>query len=138
MTFTNNGVPCLTDLKVNMGESVATRACTAITGSTLTRDEWAGNGGLKTLQIQRALLLLGGPDLTLNPKVDDDNPSQFYELLPSGPCKGKAADKTRVKKKVHRCYEEAGWDTNGAPISEKLAKLGSSEVEKALKKLDEN
>lgn len=109
----------------------------AITGLNLTRNEWARNGGLKALQIQRALLLLGGPDVTWNPKVDDDNPSRFYEPLPSGPCKGKAADKTSVREGVQKYYEEAGWDANGIPKSEALVGLGLGEVDKALKKLRE-
>lgn len=107
----------------------------AITGFNLSRDEWARNGGLKTLQIQRALLLLGGPDLFWNTKVDDDNPSRFYEPLPSGPCKGKSADKARVRKKVQKYYEEAGWDAGGIPKSETLSKLGLDKVDKALEKL---
>jgi aldehyde:ferredoxin oxidoreductase len=107
----------------------------AITGLSLTRDEWARNGGLKTLQIQRALLLLGGPDLFWNPKVDDDNPSRFYEPLPSGPCKGKAADRTSVRENVQKYYEEAGWDMNGIPKSETLAELGLGKVDDALRKL---
>jgi aldehyde:ferredoxin oxidoreductase len=107
----------------------------AITGLNLTRNEWAENGGLKTLQIQRAQLLLGGPDLHWNPKVDDDNPSRFYEPLPSGPCKGQAADKTSVRDGVQKYYEEAGWDANGIPKSETLLRLGLGEVDDALKKL---
>jgi aldehyde:ferredoxin oxidoreductase len=107
----------------------------AITGLNLTSDEWVRNGGLKTLQIQRALLLLGGPDLFWNPKVDDDNPSRFYEPLPSGPYKGKFADKARVRKKVQKYYEEAGWDADGIPKSETLRRLGLEKVDKALEKL---
>jgi aldehyde:ferredoxin oxidoreductase len=108
---------------------------TAVTGLKLTRDDWAKGGGLKTLQIQRALLLLGGPDLKWNPKVHDDNPSRFYEPLPSGPYKGKAADRTSVRERVHKYYEEAGWDENGVPKPETLNKLELEDVNKALKKL---
>jgi aldehyde:ferredoxin oxidoreductase len=107
----------------------------AVTGLNLKREGWAKGGGLKTLQIQRALLLLGGPDLKWNPKVDDDNPSRFYEPLPSGPYKGKAADRTSVRESVHEYYEEAGWDENGVPKSETLKKLGLEDVDKALRKL---
>jgi aldehyde:ferredoxin oxidoreductase len=107
----------------------------AITGLNLTRNEWAANGGLKTLQIQRAQLLLGGPDLHWNPKVDDDNPIRFYEPLPSGPCKGQAADKTSVSEGVQKYYKEAGWDANGIPKSETLLRLGLGKVDDALKKL---
>jgi aldehyde:ferredoxin oxidoreductase len=107
----------------------------AVTGLSLTREDWLRGGGFKTLQIQRALLLLGGPDLKWNPRVHDDNPSRFYEPLPSGPCKGKAADRTSVRKKVQKYYEEAGWDESGVPKSETLRKLGLGDVDKALKKL---
>ncbi len=108
---------------------------TAVTGLELTRKGWARGGGLKTLQIQRALLLLGGPDVKWNPRVDDDNPSRFYEPLPSGPCKGKAADRNSVRERVQEYYEEAGWDENGVPRPDALKKLGLGDVDKALRKL---
>jgi aldehyde:ferredoxin oxidoreductase len=107
----------------------------AVTGLVLTREDWAKGGGLKILQIQRALLLLGGPDLKWNPRVDDDNPSRFYEPLPSGPCKGKAADRTSVRRSVQKYYKQAGWDENGIPKSETLKKLELGDVDKALRKL---
>ena len=107
----------------------------AVTGLNLKREGWGKGGGLKTLQIQRALLLLGGPDLKWNPKVDDDNPSRFYEPLPSGPYKGKAADRTSVRESVQEYYEEAGWDENGVPKSETLKKFGLGDIDKALRKL---
>jgi len=107
----------------------------AVTGLGLTREDWGRGGGLKTLQVQRALLLLGGPDLKWDPKVHDDNPRRFYEPLPSGPYKGKAADRTRVKESVQKYYEEAGWDENGVPKSGTLKKLGLGDVDKALRKL---
>jgi aldehyde:ferredoxin oxidoreductase len=110
---------------------------TAVTGLELTRQGWARGGGLRTLQIQRALLLLGGPDLKWNPRVDDDNPSRFYEALPSGPCKGKAADRSSVREKVRKYYEEAGWDENGVPKPDTLRKLGLGDVDKVLRKLRE-
>jgi aldehyde:ferredoxin oxidoreductase len=107
----------------------------AVTGLALTRESWSKGGGLKTLQIQRALLLLGGPDLKWNPKVHDDNPSRFYEPLPSGPCKGRAADRTSVRESVLQYYQEVGWDENGIPKSETLEKLELGDVNKALRKL---
>jgi aldehyde:ferredoxin oxidoreductase len=88
---------------------------------------------LKTLQLQRALLLLGGPDATWNPTVDDDNPPRFYEPLPSGPMRGKTADRTAVEEYKQRYYKAVGWDKNGIPTSETLAKLGLKDVDKALK-----
>jgi aldehyde:ferredoxin oxidoreductase len=90
---------------------------------------------MKTLQIQRALLLLGGPDIKWNPKVDDDNPERFYEPLPSGPCKGQAANKESVKRKVHQYYEQAGWDQNGIPTSETLRKLNIEYVDENLRRV---
>jgi aldehyde:ferredoxin oxidoreductase len=108
---------------------------TAVTGLELTRRDWAKGGGLKTLHIQRAVLLLGGPDLKWNPRVHDDNPKRFYEPLPSGPYKGKAADRTSVRESVQKYYEQAGWDENGVPKSETLKKLELTDVDKALRKL---
>ncbi len=107
----------------------------AVSGVNLTREGWLQGGGIKTLQIQRALLLLGGPDLKWNPKVDDDAPARFYEPLPSGPCKGKAADRIRIKEKVQKYYAAVGWDKNGVPASETLHKLRLDEVDCALDKL---
>jgi aldehyde:ferredoxin oxidoreductase len=108
---------------------------TAVTGLKLTRESWGKGGGLKTLQIQRALLLLGGPDLKWNPKIHDDNPVRFYEPLPSGPCKGKAPDRDAIREDVQKYYEAMGWDKNGVPKYEVLKKLGLEDVAKALKRL---
>lgn len=108
---------------------------TAVTGVPLTSQKWAHSGGLKALQIQRALLLIGGPDLKWNPEVDDDNPTRFYEPLPSGPQKGKAADRASVRESVLKYYQAAGWDKHGIPESEALKKLGLDEIDKALVRL---
>jgi aldehyde:ferredoxin oxidoreductase len=107
----------------------------AITGLELPLEEWWKTKALRILQLQRAMLLLGGPDLKWNPKMHDDNPSRFYEPLPSGPHKGKAADKTTVKKDVKKYYEAVGWDENGIPKAETLKKLGLQDVSRALEKL---
>lgn len=104
----------------------------AVTGVKLTRKEWCRNKALKTLQLQRTLLLLGGPDATWNPRVDDDNPPRFYEPLPAGPEKGKTADRAAVEEYKQRYYRAVGWDENGIPTSEILAKLGLKDVNKAL------
>jgi aldehyde:ferredoxin oxidoreductase len=108
---------------------------TAVTGLNLSRQEWCGKRAIKTLQLQRAMLLLGGPDLKWNPKIHDDNPERFYEPLPSGPYKGKKADKMKVEEEKRRYYRAAGWDKNGIPRSETLRKLGLEDVDKALEKL---
>ncbi|MCL6577865.1 MAG: aldehyde ferredoxin oxidoreductase [Candidatus Bathyarchaeota archaeon] len=107
----------------------------AVTGLKLTREKWCSSKALKILQLQRAMLLLGGPDLKWNPKIHDDNPSRFYEPLPSGPYKGKATDKTAVEEYKNRYYEAVGWDKNGIPKTEVLQKLGLEEVNKTLEKL---
>jgi aldehyde:ferredoxin oxidoreductase len=108
---------------------------TAVTGLNLTRKEWCSRKALKVLQLQRAMLLLGGPDQTWTPKIHDVNPPRFYEPLPTGPYKGKTADKTAVEDYKKRYYKAAGWDKNGIPKSETLRKLGLADVDKALEKL---
>jgi aldehyde:ferredoxin oxidoreductase len=107
----------------------------AVTGLELTREDWCFTKALKVLQLQRAMLLLGGPDLKWDPKVHDDNPPRFYKPLPSGPYKGKAADKDAVEEYKKRYYEAVGWDKNGIPTSKILRELGLKDVDKALEKV---
>jgi len=104
----------------------------AITGIKLTRKEWVQTKAIKTLQIQRAALLLGGPDLKWTPKTHDDNPPRFYEPLPSGPYEGKTTDKPNVEEYKRRYYKAVGWDKNGIPTSKTLIELGLEDVNKAL------
>jgi aldehyde:ferredoxin oxidoreductase len=107
----------------------------AVTGLELTREEWCNTKALRILQLQRAMLLLSGPDLKWNPKIHDNNPPRFYEPLRSGPCKGKTTDRAAVKEYKKRYYKAVGWDKNGIPKSEILRKLGLHDVDKALEKL---
>jgi aldehyde:ferredoxin oxidoreductase len=107
----------------------------AVTGIELTQEEWINKKALRILQLQRAMLLLGGPDFRWNPKVHDDNPPRFYEPLPSGPYKGKAVDKAGFEEEKRKYYEAVGWDENGIPRSEILRRLGLDDVDKALEKL---
>jgi aldehyde:ferredoxin oxidoreductase len=107
----------------------------AVTGLKLTRKEWCYGKALRVLQLQRALLLLGGPDLKWNPKIHDVNPSRFYEPLPSGPYKGKTVNRDRFEKKRKEYYEAVGWDENGVPKSEVLRKLELDDVDRVLEKL---
>jgi len=107
----------------------------AVTGLDLTMEEWVNTKALRILQLQRAMLLLGGPDLKWNPKTHDDNPPRFYEPLPTGPFKGKTVEKTNVMNEVKRYYEAVGWDENGIPKTETLKKLGLEDVDKVLEKL---
>jgi len=107
----------------------------AVTGLELTQEEWCNTKALRILQLQRAMLLLGGPDLTWDPEIHDDNPPRFYEPLPSGPYKGKAVYRPRVGRDKRRYYEAAGWDENGVPKPETLKKLGLKDVDRVLEKL---
>ena len=107
----------------------------AITGWATTREEWNRTLGHRIIHIQRAALLLGGPDIVWDPKIHDDNPSRFYEPLPSGPYKGKTTDRKTVEEMKKQYYEAIGWDENGIPKSEVLKKLGLEDVDKALEKL---
>ena len=107
----------------------------ATTGLTLTRKEWCFTKALRILQLQRTMLLLGGPDLKWNPKIHDDNPPRFYKPLPTGPYKGKAAEKADVEEYKNRYYRAVGWDRNGVPTAKILRKLGLKDVEKALKRM---
>ena len=107
----------------------------AVTGLKLTRKEWCRNMAMKTLHLQRAMLLLGGPDATWVPGVDDDNPPRFYEPLPSGPEKGKTTDRKAVERYKKRYFRAVGWDKDGIPTSEALGRLGLKDVDKALQKV---
>jgi aldehyde:ferredoxin oxidoreductase len=107
----------------------------AITGLSVTRKEWCFTKALRILQLQRTMLLLGGPDLKWNPRIHDDNPPRFYKPLPTGPYKGKAADKADVEEYKNRYYRAVGWDKNGVPTAKILRKLGLKDVEKALKRM---
>lgn len=119
----------------NIDEEFKFQFYQAITGLHLNRKTWTLGGGMKTLQIQRSLLLLGGPDIKWNPKTDDDNPSRFYEPLPSGPYKGQTADRIEIREKIKKYYEEAGWDQNGIPRTETLRSLNLEKVDSAVAKL---
>ncbi len=105
----------------------------AVTGWKLTKEEWYKEKALRILQLQRAMLLLGGPDIQWKPKVDDDNPPRFWEPLPSGPYKGKALDKKRFEEDRLEYYRLVGWDENGVPKPEILRKLGLYDVETKLR-----
>ncbi len=107
----------------------------AVTGMQLTQKEWVETKALRILQLQRAMLLLGGPDLRWKPKVHDDNPARFYEPLPSGPKKGRVVNKAKFEEQKRRYYKAVGWDENGIPTSKILTKLELQEVDKTLEKL---
>jgi aldehyde:ferredoxin oxidoreductase len=98
-------------------------------------EQWRSELGHRITHIQRAALLLGGPDVFWDPVKDDDNPPRYYEPLPSGPFKGQTTDKKVVEEMKTNYYKAIGWDERGIPRSEVLKKLGIDDVDKALQKL---
>jgi aldehyde:ferredoxin oxidoreductase len=107
---------------------------TAVRGWELNRERWYSTDARRIIDIQRAALLIGGPDLRWRPCADDVNPDRFYEPLPSGPHKGKASVRAEVDRDVKDYYHQMGWDERGVPSSEELRRLGLQSVDK---KLDE-
>ncbi len=104
----------------------------AVTGLPLTRKEWTFKRGLRILELQRAMLLLGGPDVCWRGDEDDINPERFYEPLPEGPYKGKTADRKEVEDYKKRYYRAVGWDKKGVPTSETLHNLSLDDVDAAI------
>jgi aldehyde:ferredoxin oxidoreductase len=107
----------------------------AVTGFELTQEDWINVNGRRIIQIQRAALLLGGPDVFWDPEEDDDNPDRWYDPLPSGPYKGLAPDRAELMEQRKTAYSEMGWDERGIPTSEELTRLGLLGVDAALKPL---
>ncbi|MGD8565014.1 MAG: aldehyde ferredoxin oxidoreductase C-terminal domain-containing protein [Candidatus Bathyarchaeota archaeon] len=106
----------------------------AVTGKKMTREEWINTKGMRILQIQRALLLLGGPDFKWIPEQHDKNPLRFYEPLPSGPYKGRKVQKKMFNTQKKRYYKAVGWNNDGFPKTNQLKKLGLEEVGRVLEK----
>jgi aldehyde:ferredoxin oxidoreductase len=106
----------------------------AVTGFPITLHGWRSVNGPRIITLQKALLLMGGPDVTWEPVKDDVNPPRFYEPLPSGPYKGKITDKDRVEIRTQAYFHTLGWDERGVPKKETLVKLGLAELETAMAK----
>jgi len=106
-----------------------------VTGWNITVEEWNNEILKRILNVQRTLLLLGGPDVTWDPRKDDDLPPRFYEPLPSGPFKGAKASKEEVEKEKKEYYKQMGWDENGIPRKEELERLGIKELGPAVDKI---
>jgi aldehyde:ferredoxin oxidoreductase len=123
--FTFYGVP----------QSIVMDYAKAVTGFPITLHSWRSVNGPRIVTLQRALLLLGGPDLRWEPVKDDDNPPRFYEPLPSGPYKGKTTDRKLVDEKLKAYNETLGWDERGIPTKEALKKLDLGFLEKSMAKL---
>jgi len=107
----------------------------AVTGYDITIESWRRVNGPRIVTLQRALLLLGGPDVTWEPVKDDENPDRFYEPLPSGPHKGRTTDRELVRRRRLAYFETLGWDQRGVPTKEALKKLGLGFIEKSVAKL---
>lgn len=101
----------------------------SVTGWNITAREWYRKMALRMLALQRASLLVSGPDHVWSPK-DDDNPPRFYEPLPSGPLKGMTTDRKQVMKDKKRYYNSLGWDEQGIPRRRTLKRLGLESLEK--------
>jgi len=106
----------------------------AVTGWELPKEVWFGEKGLRILQLQRTVSLIGGPDVTWRLKQDDTLPSRFWEPLPSGPFKGESIDRNAFEKLKSEYYTVVGWNEEGVPTSEILHKLDLKDVESKLKK----
>jgi aldehyde:ferredoxin oxidoreductase len=107
----------------------------AITGFNVTQTGWRKVNGPRIVTLQRALLMMGGPDIFWEPLKDDDNPPRFYEPLPTGPYKGRTTDRDLVEQKRGAVFETLGWDERGIPKKETLDRLGLGDLEPAMKKL---
>ncbi|MEM2129280.1 MAG: aldehyde ferredoxin oxidoreductase C-terminal domain-containing protein, partial [Candidatus Bathyarchaeia archaeon] len=110
----------------------------AVTGWRITEKQWIETVGRRILHIQRALLLLGGPDLQWVPLKDDDVPLRWYTPLGAGPYKGKAVDRERLNRDRKEYYEAIGWDENGVPLSTELRRLGLQDVDVKLDEIRKN
>jgi aldehyde:ferredoxin oxidoreductase len=106
-----------------------------VTGFPITRESWRTVTGPRIVTLQRALLLMGGPDVVWKPLEDDDNPPRFYEPLPSGPYKGRTTDRELVDQKIQSYFETLGWDERGVPTKEGLERFGLGDIESSMKKL---
>jgi aldehyde:ferredoxin oxidoreductase len=107
----------------------------AVTGFPITIESWRRVNGRRIVTLQRALLMLGGPDVTWEPIKDDENPPRFYEPLPTGPFKGRTTDRDLVQQKRGIYFETMGWDKRGIPTRETLESLGLANLEPSMNKL---
>ncbi len=116
-------------------ENIIWRYLKVVTGWELSQEDWINVNGRRIVQIQRAVILLGGPDVIWDPDIDDDNPPRWYEPLPSGPFKGSAPDRATLMEERKTAYADLGWDSRGIPSSEELRKLGLHDVDEVLEQL---
>jgi len=130
--FNDSGVICMFNT-FSVSKKVIWDFFDAVTDWATAQKEWYETNGSRILQLQRAMLLLGGPDLKWKPGVDDDNPPRFYEPLLSGPYKGRTVKRKTFLEEKNEYYEALGWDKNGLPKPKTLRKLGLRDVEAKLR-----
>ncbi|KON27674.1 aldehyde:ferredoxin oxidoreductase [miscellaneous Crenarchaeota group archaeon SMTZ1-55] len=107
----------------------------AVTGWDITQHTWSTEQGPRIQTLQRALLLLGGPDVFWDPDTDDDNPPRFYEPLPTGPYKGRTTDAAVVEQNKQDYFSAIGWDARGIPTTQTLERLDLQDLEAVMKPL---
>ena len=134
MVFADSAVTCSIN-SWRPGYDLVFEFLRAVTGWETTRKEWCSVMGPRIVHIQRAALLLGGPDAVWKPLIDDDNPARFYEPLASGPQAGHTTDRASFEELRGNYYQAIGWDERGVPKSEVLEKLGLDSVDRALGRL---
>lgn len=131
--FADSGVFC--DFCTGISQNIIFDFAKAVTGFPITVNSWRTVNGPRIVTLQRALLMIGGPDLKWIPLKDDDNPPRFYEPLPSGPYKGDRTDKKLVDHKLKTYFRTLGWDERGIPTKETLKKLDLGFLENGMAKL---
>lgn len=135
--FTDSAVICDFTSTETVPKELVFNFAKGITGFPITLKSWRTVNGPRIVTLQRALLLMGGPDVVWKPLEDDDNPPRFYEPLPSGPYKGRTTDREIVEQKLQTFFETLGWDEKGVPTKNGLEKLGLKEIESSMKKIRE-
>ena len=128
----DSGVVCWFNFFDTKAQEALWGLLNAVTGWEITPEEWFNTISRRILNIQRAVLLLGGPDLRWNPKIHDDVPSRWYEPLTKGPYASSVVEKSKMQEAIKEYYKTIGWDENGVPLSEELKRLGLEDVDKKL------
>jgi aldehyde:ferredoxin oxidoreductase len=135
MILYDSGVFCWFNFLEEEARSLLWGFIEAVTGWNISPEEWFSLTARRILHIQRAVLLLGGPDHVWVPKVHDNIPSRWYEPLGKGPFKGKAVNRENLEEARQEYYEAIGWDENGIPTSDELKRVGLDDVDKRMDEL---
>jgi len=134
MVLYDSGVICWFNFFNEDARSLLWDFLEAVTGWKITPEEWYNETARRVIHIQRAALLLGGPDLKWTPRAHDDLPSRWFEPLRKGPYAGQAVDRAKFEEARKEYYVAVGWDENGIPTSEELKRLGLDDVDGRLRK----